>query len=68
MLIYLNAKGKLLFGKSFKIYDEDRDILFKLCNYIIKDEASCEKLNIDINKGILLTGPVGCGNANYYIM
>lgn len=43
MLIYLNAKGKLLFGKKFKIYNEDRDVLFKLYNYFIKDEANCKK-------------------------
>ena len=64
MLIYLNAKGKLLFGKKFKIFEEDRDILFKLCNYYIKDIANCKKLNIDINKGILLSGPVGCGKTS----
>ena len=64
MLTYLNAKGKLLFGKKFKIFEEDRDILFKLCNYFIKDEANCKKLNIDINKGILLSGPVGCGKTS----
>ncbi|MEP5339256.1 MAG: ABC transporter ATP-binding protein [Algibacter sp.] len=64
ILIYLNAKGKLLFGSKFKIFDEDQDILFKLCNYFIKDVANCQKLNIDINKGILLTGPVGCGKTS----
>jgi len=64
MLIYLNGKGKLLFGKKFKIFEEDRDILFKLCNYFIKDEANCKKLDIDINKGILLSGPVGCGKTS----
>lgn len=64
MLIYLNAKGKLLFGKKFKIFEEDRDMLFKLCNYYIKDEANCKKLSIDINKGILLSGPVGCGKTS----
>lgn len=64
MLIYLNAKGKLLFGKNFKIFDEDQDILFKLCNYYIKDEANCKTLNIDVNKGILLSGPVGCGKTS----
>lgn len=64
MLIYLEAKGKLLFGKKFKIYTEDRDVLFKLCNYFIEDAANCQKLDIDINKGILLTGPVGCGKTS----
>ncbi|WP_077400606.1 ABC transporter ATP-binding protein [Cellulophaga omnivescoria] len=64
MLIYLNAKGKLLFGSKFKVYEEDRAVLFKLCNYFIKDETNCKKLDVDIHKGILLTGPVGCGKTS----
>ena len=64
MLVYLNAKGKLLFGETFKIFEEDRDILFKLCNYFIGDEANCKNFGIDINKGILLSGPVGCGKTS----
>lgn len=64
ILIYLDAKGKSLFGQGFKIYDEDRDILYKLCNYQIRDIETCKKLNIDLKKGILLTGPVGCGKTS----
>jgi len=61
MLIYLNAKGKLLFGKKFHIWEENIDIVYRLCLYIIKDVEACEKLKIDPDKSILLTGPVGCG-------
>ncbi|GAA4954353.1 ATPase [Algibacter agarivorans] len=64
MLVYLNAKGKLLFGETFKTFEEDRDILFKLCNYFIGDEANCKKFGIDVKKGILLSGPVGCGKTS----
>ena len=64
ILIYLNAKGKLLFGKQFQIYDRDRDIVFKLCNYFINDKDFCNKENIDPTKGVLLTGPVGCGKTS----
>ena len=61
ILIYLDAKGKLLFGKKFKIHEEDKDVLLKLCSYFIKDKANCEVFGIDLEKGILLSGPVGCG-------
>lgn len=61
MLIYLNAKGKLLFGKEFKIHEEDHQIIYQLCLYFIQDEVNCPKFNIDPTKGILLCGPVGCG-------
>ncbi|NJW52705.1 ATPase [Salinimicrobium oceani] len=64
ILVYLNAKGKLLFGENFKIYKEDRDILLKLCSYFIKDKVNCDKFEIDIKKGLLLSGPVGCGKTS----
>lgn len=56
ILIYLNSKGKLLFGEKFKIHQEDRDILLMLSSYFIKDKENCRKFKIDINKGILLSG------------
>lgn len=64
MLIYLDAKGKLLFGKKFRIHKEDREILYKLCSYFIKDRETCSKFKMDVDKGILLTGPVGCGKTS----
>ena len=64
ILIYLNAKGQLLFGKKFRIHNEDKDILLKLCSYFIKDKENCTNYGIDIDKGILLSGPVGCGKTS----
>ena len=64
ILNYLDHKGKMLFGKNFRIYQEDEVILFKLCIYFIKDYDYCAKFNIDPNKGVLLTGPVGCGKTS----
>ena len=64
ILIYLDAKGKLMFGKNFKIYEEDEVVLYKLCIYFIRDFDACAKLNMDPNKGILLSGPVGCGKTS----
>ncbi len=61
ILCYLNAKGKLLFGKEFHIWEENLDIVYRLSVYMIKDAEACEKFGIDPDKGILLTGPVGCG-------
>lgn len=64
ILLYLDAKGKLIFGENFQIHEEDKDVLHKLCCYNIKDKAMCKKYGIDIHKGILLTGPVGCGKTS----
>ncbi|GFD80400.1 ATPase [Tenacibaculum sp. KUL118] len=64
ILEYLEIKGKLLFGDKFKLYSEDETILFTLCIYFIEDKDYAKKLNIDLQKGILLTGPVGCGKTS----
>jgi len=64
ILTYLDVKGRLLFGKNFRIYDEDHNILLKLCNYFIRDFESCKQDGIDPNKGLLLSGPVGCGKTS----
>ena len=64
ILIYLNAKGKILFGKKFKIYEKDKKVLLKLCYYFIKDKENCKRYGIDPHKGILLSGPVGCGKTS----
>jgi len=61
---YLNIKGHILFGKNFKIYKEDEPLLFKLCCYFIQDHYSCSQMGIDTNKGLLLSGPVGCGKTS----
>ncbi|APS40633.1 ATPase [Salegentibacter sp. T436] len=65
MLEYLQIKGKILFGKDFHLYKKDEKLLFKLCNYIIADKEKCQKFELDPAKGILLTGPVGCGKTSF---
>lgn len=64
ILVFLEAKGKQLFGDRFKIGKTDKAILLVLCNYFVKDLENCEKDGIDPSKGILLTGPVGCGKTS----
>ncbi|WP_435138465.1 ATPase [Formosa sp. A9] len=62
--IYLQHKGQLLFGKRFKLHETDREIILKLCCYYIQDQEFCHAHNIDLKKGILLSGPEGCGKAS----
>lgn len=57
----IERKGKELFGEHFRIFREDYPLMSKLLAYILKDEETCTKNDVSLNKGILLTGPVGCG-------
>ena len=64
IISWLEKKGIELYGKNFKILETDHEIIYKLIAYFLKDEQACYQFNIDLEKGILLTGPIGCGKTS----
>ena len=64
VLRFLEYQGKELFGKKFKLYEEDYGLIYKLTNYFIGDIRICSEMGMDLDKGILLSGPVGCGKTS----
>lgn len=64
IIIWLEKKGIDLYGNDFKIHQNDYPIIYKLIAYFLKDEPTCFQHNIDLNKGILLSGPVGSGKTS----
>jgi energy-coupling factor transporter ATP-binding protein EcfA2 len=63
-LLFINHQGKIRYGQSFKICQEDIPIIYKLIIYMIKDQKIADKLQIKLDKGILLSGPIGCGKTS----
>lgn len=63
-LIYIEYLGKRQYGENFKIYREDTKVIYKLISYMIHEQNQCKNHNIDLNKGILLIGPVGSGKTS----
>lgn len=61
---WLQAKGTELYGDHFKIIEPDLPIIYKLIAYFLKDEPSCFQYNINLNKGLLISGPIGCGKTS----
>lgn len=61
---YLNHLGRHQYGPSFALKPEDKLLLHKLISYAISSEENCQEHGIDLTKGILLTGPVGCGKTS----
>ena len=64
VIAWLEAKGVELYGNHFKIIETDYPIVYKLIAYFLKDEPTCFQYDINLNKGILLTGPIGCGKTS----
>nr|WP_294858690.1 ATPase [uncultured Fluviicola sp.] len=63
-IAYINHSGKQKYGQHFRLHAEDKEIIYKLIIYAIRAENNCAEYGIDLNKGILLTGPVGCGKTS----
>ncbi|PJJ07617.1 hypothetical protein CLU83_2431 [Flavobacterium sp. 1] len=64
VIAWIERKGIDLYGKRFKIIESDHQIIYKLIAYFLKDEQKCLEYHIDLNKGIMLSGPVGCGKTS----
>lgn len=64
LLEWLEQTGKTLFHSKFRILEQDQLIIRAMLHYFIRDEAACKKLGIHLHKGIMLTGPVGCGKTS----
>ena len=63
-LSFIEYHGKIQYGQSFKINETDCPTFYKLIIYMIKDKTEAANLNIDLSKGILLSGPIGCGKTS----
>ncbi|MGC3978425.1 MAG: hypothetical protein QM751_09495 [Paludibacteraceae bacterium] len=63
-LSIIQTKGKELFGEHFQIIPEDYEVVHKLFTWFLRDEQQAQYLGINLHKGILLTGPVGCGKTS----
>lgn len=64
IIAWIEKKGIELYGKKFKILETDHEIIYKLIAYFLQDETTCHQYGINLNKGILLTGPIGCGKTS----
>jgi len=61
---WLQKLGKDTYGEKFNLHEEDKHTIYLLLCYFLKDDIAAPQLGIDLQKGILLTGPVGCGKTS----
>lgn len=60
-LTFLEKRGQELYGPKFRLHAVDHPTIYKLLIYFLKYEKEASRLAIDLDKGLLLAGPVGCG-------
>lgn len=64
MLAWLEKRGKADFGEHFSFAEQDIPNITKMIAYFIDDKTASANFEIDLTKGILLSGPVGCGKTS----
>lgn len=64
MLQKVSAVGKDMFGRDFTIEDGDKPVITRLLSYFLKDENVAAAEHIDLHKGLMVMGPVGCGKTS----
>jgi energy-coupling factor transporter ATP-binding protein EcfA2 len=61
---FLQKKGITEYGPKFKLQEDDTVVITKLISYFLADSQITEHFGLDLKKGIMLTGPVGCGKTS----
>ena len=60
----LEHAGRKTYGQHFRIIEQDYPLIFKLLVYFLRDQKNADLHKINLKKGILLTGPIGCGKTS----
>ncbi len=61
---FLHFKGREIYGERFELHEEDLSIILQMISVVLKDEKVANEFSLDLEKGILLVGPVGCGKTS----
>lgn len=63
-MLWIEKKGQELYGSNFRIMVSDHRVIYRLIAYFLKDEQTAFRYNLNLNKGVMLAGPVGCGKTS----
>ncbi|UZX27779.1 AAA family ATPase [Riemerella anatipestifer] len=66
VVTWLQKTGQTRLGKKFIIPENERGIIFGMLAWFLQDELVAKEMNIDLNKGIMLSGPIGCGKTTLF--
>ncbi len=59
--LWLQLKGTSIYGSKFRLHEEDKSTVYLLLCWFLQDDIAAPQLGLDLQKGIFLSGPVGCG-------
>lgn len=57
----MEIHGQIMHGHNFRLFQEDNHVLLQFYAYFTGDEALCKHYDINLNKGLFLSGKTGVG-------
>ena len=60
-LSLMEIRGKIIFGNQFRLFQEDNQVLLQFFAYFTGDQELCSHFEINVNKGLFLSGRTGVG-------
>jgi hypothetical protein len=57
----MEIHGQIIYGHNFRLFQEDNHVLLQFYAYFTGDEALCKHYDINLNKGLFLSGKTGVG-------
>lgn len=61
---YLQQQGRILYGSSYRIHPSQRQQVYRLLVYATANKEECALYGIDLQKGLLVTGPGNSGKTS----
>lgn len=61
---YLQQQGRNLYGNSYRIHTSKRQQVYRLLLYATANKEECALYRIDLQKGLLVTGPENSGKTS----
>jgi hypothetical protein len=57
----MEIHGQIMYGKHFRLYKEDKDVILQMYAYFTGDVDLCRHYKLDLRKGLFLSGKTGVG-------
>ena len=64
-LRFFEKHGKAVYGDTFFIAPQEHETIYKLVVYFLNIPSEAKRLGMDLRKGLLITGPIGCGKTTW---
>jgi len=65
---FFESQGKKTFGEKFFLDPYDHEVIMRMGVYVRKSSELAHEYTLNLDKGIFLIGPIGCGKTSFILI